>query len=129
MNNGSSHPPGVAHLTRKLLSTGIGALENRGELLLVELREEEHRVIELIVWAGAVCALGMMFLVVLTGTVIFLFREDLRIYAAGGFCLAYLAGGVFGYLNLRALLEGISTPFRDSIAELKKDREWLESLE
>jgi uncharacterized membrane protein YqjE len=70
----------------------------------------------------------MMFLVVATGTVIFLFPEGARIYAAMGFCVLYLAGAVLTLLNLKALAKGASTPFADSIAEIKKDAEWLESL-
>jgi uncharacterized membrane protein YqjE len=128
MIESAASPPGIFTLLRKLGLTGLSALENRSELLLVELQEEKNRTIELLIWAAAVCFLGMMFVVVLTGTIIFLFPAEWRIYAAGGFCLLYLAGTIFTLLNLKALVKSAAVPFADTIAEVKKDRQWLESL-
>ena len=126
----TGHPaPGVSELIRKLIATGVAAVRNRGELFLVELQEEMTRVMELFIWICALCFLCMMFLVVLTGTVIFLFPEDKRIYAAWGFCGLYLLGAILVWLNLRALLRSEPAPFSDTLAEAKKDSEWLESSE
>ena len=121
-------PPGMMALFRKIALTGLGALHNRGELFLVELQEEKNRVIELVIWAGAVLFLAMMFVVVLTATVILIFPDDQRIYAAGGFALLYLIGALLCFLNLKALIRRVALPFTETIAEVKKDREWLESL-
>jgi uncharacterized membrane protein YqjE len=128
MAEGGANPPSLPELGRKLLLTGFSALHNRGELLQVELQEEKNRVIELFIWAGAVCILGMMFLLVLTATIVLLFREDLRVYAAGGFSLLYLTGAVLALLNLKAHVKNAALPLADTMAEVKKDREWLESL-
>ena len=128
MTGTDPNPPTLLNLTRKAVLTGLAALQNRGELLLVELQEEKYQLIELFIWVAAVCFLGMMFIIVLTGTVILLFPEGQRVYAAGGFCLLYLLGAVLALLNLKALVKQVSLPFSDSIAEVKKDREWLESL-
>jgi len=121
--------PGVPELLRKLVATGVAALRNRGELFLVELEEEKIRVIELCIWVCALCFLAMMFLVVLTGTVIFLFPAEKRIYVAAGFCGFYLLGTILAWLNLRALWKHSPVPFSDTLAEAKKDSEWLESSE
>ena len=122
------NPLTLFSLTRKAVLTGLAALQNRGELFLVELQEEKNRVIELFIWIVAVCFLGMMFAIVLTATVILLCPEGQRVYVAGGFCLLYLLGAILALLNLKAQVKGLSTPFSDSMAEVKKDREWLESL-
>lgn len=106
----------------------VSALQNRAELLAVELREENLRVVELFIWGLAACFLGMMFLIVGTFAVIWVFPEDKRIYAALGFCVIYLVAAVLAVLNLRALAKSASTPFSDSVDEIKKDVEWLESL-
>lgn len=108
--------------------TGASALQNRGELFLVELQEEKNRVIELFIWAAAICFFGVMFIVVLTATIIFLVPEDQRVYAAGGFAVFYLVCSILALLNLKALVKSASLPFADTISEVKKDREWLESL-
>ncbi|MDB6125887.1 MAG: hypothetical protein JWQ71_4880 [Pedosphaera sp.] len=128
MIESASNPPSIFNLLRKVGLTGLSALQNRGELLLVELQEEKNRTIELLIWAAAVCFLGIMFLVVFTGTIIFLFPQEWRIYAAGGFSLLYLAGTILTLLNLKALVKNAAVPFEESIAEVKKDRQWLESL-
>lgn len=124
----NSKPPGMFHLLRKVMGTGWDAIQNRGELFLVELQEEKNRAIELFIWAGAVCFLAVMFLVVLTATIILIFPDDLRVYAAGGFSVLYLAGAILALLNLKALVRTAALPFSETIAEVRKDREWLDSL-
>jgi uncharacterized membrane protein YqjE len=128
MRNSNSSSPGLPGLLRKALLTASGALQNRGELFLVELQEEKNQVIELFIWSVAACFLGLMFLLVLTATIIFLFPRDLRFYAAVGFCVLYMLGAVLALLNLKALVRNATLPFSDTIAEARKDREWLESL-
>jgi uncharacterized membrane protein YqjE len=121
-------PPGILNLLRKVALTGWGALHNRSELFLVELQEEKNRVIELFIWAAAVCFLGIMFVGVLTATIILVFPDELRVYAAGGFALLYLIGAFLSLLNLKALVKHAALPFADTIAEVNRDREWLDSL-
>ncbi|MDB6065727.1 MAG: hypothetical protein JWR26_1935 [Pedosphaera sp.] len=128
MTGAETNPPGLFSLLRKLAMTGASALQNRGELFLVELQEEKNRVIELFIWAAAICFFGVMFIVVLTATIIFLVPEDQRVYAAGGFAVFYLVCSILALLNLKALVKSASLPFADTISEVKKDREWLESL-
>ena len=124
----NSNPPGIFRLLRKVMRTGWDTIQNRSELFLVELQEEKNRAIELFIWAGAVCFLGVMFMVVLTATVILIFPDHLRVYAAGGFCVLYLAGAILALLNLKALVQNAALPFSDTVAEVRKDREWLDSL-
>jgi uncharacterized membrane protein YqjE len=128
MDEGNPHPPGLPGLLRKAALTALAAFEIRGEIFLVELEQEKSRLMESLIWGAAVCFFGMMFVVVLTGTVIFLFPEDCRIYAAAGFCLLYLLGAVLAWLNLKAFAKGSTRPFSGTVEELKKDRQWLESL-
>jgi uncharacterized membrane protein YqjE len=128
MTDGNSKPPGIGELARKLVLTGFGALQNRSELLQLELQEEKNRVVELFIWAGAVCILGMLFLLVLTATIILCASPEYRLWVAIAFCLIYLAGAVLAFLNLKALIKNASLPLAETMAEVKKDREWLESL-
>jgi uncharacterized membrane protein YqjE len=128
MTNGDSNPPGLLNLARKAAQTGLDALHNRGELFLVELQEEKNRVVELMIWIAIVCFLGIMFVGVLTATVILLFPTEQRLYASAGFCVLYLTGAILALLNLRAMVMKASLPFSDTINEVKKDREWLDSL-
>jgi uncharacterized membrane protein YqjE len=127
-NGNPPTPPGLVQLIRRMGITVFSSLQNRAELLAVELREENLRVVEMFIWGLAACFLGLMFLVVATFTIIVLFEPEHRIYVCLAFCVLYLAGAVLALLNLKSLAKSASTPFSDSIEEIKNDAEWLESL-
>ena len=118
---------GITALGRQMLATVLSMLHTRGELFLTELEEEKTRVVELLIWAMAAGFLGMMFLALFTAVIIFIFPDDLRIYAAGVFCVLYLAGAVFALLNLKALIKNGPPPFVETVNEIKKDRACIES--
>lgn len=128
MDAAQTHPPSFLTLLRKAAKTTFGALHNRGELFLVELQEEKNKIIELFIWVGAVVFCALMFMVVLTATIILIVPEESRVYAAGGFAAFYLIAAVLGLLNLKALVKSAALPFSSTIDEVRKDREWLDSL-
>jgi uncharacterized membrane protein YqjE len=122
----NNHFPGFIAQFRKIGRTALGALQNRGELLAVELREENSRITEILVWAIATAILAMAGVLLLTVTIILLFPADLRIYAFGGFTALYLIGAVVALFNVKALLK--HEPFAESISQVRKDSLWLDSL-
>lgn len=113
-------------LVRRTLATGIGALQNRGELFMLELQEEKSRLINLVVLGIGALFLAMMTLLLITGTVIMLVPEEYRIYAVGGFAALYLAGTLVAVFSIKAMLKKI--PFGDTLAEFKKDSELMEAF-
>ena len=68
----------------------------------------------------------LLFLVTFTATIIFLFPPEYRIYALGGFTVLYLIGTIGGALSLKAILK--HKPFAETIRQVKKDAEWIESF-
>ena len=118
-------PPSVSEIVGKLVRTGLGALQNRGELFSVEWQEEKVRLIEAVI-RGLVCAFfAMLGVGMLTAFIIFLFPENLRIYALAGFALLYLACAIVAWGSIKGLLK--HEPFSESIAQLRKDAACLES--
>ena len=117
--------PGAGTLTRRILASGLGALKNRGELLQVEWQQEKARLTELLVLSVALLFLGIMAMMLLTATIIFLFPEDVRKYIALGFTVLYLGGAVWAVMTIRSLVK--KEPFSETIEQVKKDRECLES--
>lgn len=118
--------PTLGRLARRTASTIIGALQNRAELFAVEFEEENDRVLKMVLFGvGALFFLGMGVLL-LTGTIIFLVPEQYRVYAAGGFTLLYLGGGTVAALTVKGLVK--KTPFTESLKQLKKDAEILDSF-
>jgi len=126
MNRVEQHSPGLFDSARRLLDHAFGAFQNRVELLAVEFKEEKTNVVELFICVAATLFFAMMTVIVLTATVILLFREEWRIYAAGGFCLVYFIGAISSFLWLKSRLKQGGLPFSESLNELKKDREWLQ---
>src|ERR1051325_9641838 len=126
MTDHNNDSPGPGAMFRKIAQTGLGLLHNRGELLVVEFQQEKERAVELLVWIIALVFLAIMAAVLLTGTIIFLFPEEYRIYAVGGFTLLYLIGAIRTGFMIRSLLK--RAPFSETVSQIQKDREWLESF-
>jgi uncharacterized membrane protein YqjE len=126
MGGDNHHPSTFSGMLRQIAATGLGALHNRGELLAVEWQEERGRRTEFLFAAFGCMFLAGLALVILTGIVVFLFPVEWRLYVAGGFVLLYGVGAVWCAFRLKSVLE--QAPFSESLNQLKKDREWLETL-
>ena len=119
--------PTLTNLLGKTARTGLGLLHNRGELLLLELQEEKSRAIGLVVWGFSAVILLNLTLLLLSGLIIFLVPEQSRVYAAAGLTVLYLAGTLFSVLRIKSLLK--QAVFGETLAQFRKDREWLENFE
>lgn len=101
-------------------------MQNRGELLLLELEEEKQRLIATAVWTATLLFLAFMGVMLLTAFIIFLFPEAYRLWAALGFSVLYLGGAAVSLFIIKSLLKHV--PFAETIEQVRKDGEWLESL-
>src|SRR5438874_8079524 len=115
----NGHEPGLGRLVQRLTTTTVGALHNRFELLIVELEEEKGRLLKAVLIGVGLLFLVLMFLVTFTATIVFLFPDEYRIYALGGFTFLYLVGLVVAGLTLKGLLK--HKPFAETIRQVKKD--------
>jgi uncharacterized membrane protein YqjE len=126
MSESNNHSSGLATHVGRFVRTGVGALRNRIELLVVEWQEERLRMTHILAWSIALVFAGVLAMLLFTATAIFVFREDLRIYVTAGFAILYAIGAILAWLGLRNLLKRES--FAESIDQVQKDRAWLESL-
>jgi len=118
--------PTLGRLARRTLATFVGAVENRAELFTVEFEEENDRLLKMVIYAMSAVFLGMMGLLLVTGTIIFLVAEPYRVYAAIVFSVLYLGGAVAAVLTVKSLLK--KAPFTESLNQLKKDSELLDAF-
>jgi uncharacterized membrane protein YqjE len=120
-------PPrrGVFESLRRLCDAALALVQNRVELISVEIQEEQQRLVRLLVLAAAVVFLANTAVIALTVAAVFLASEQSRVPVLIGLSVFYLlvAGGAF--LLLRKQLRSTPPPFHTTISELKKDREWL----
>ncbi len=122
-----SSGPTLTGLLGKTARTGFGLLHNRSELFLVELQEEKARAIGLVVWGLGALILGNLTLLLLSGLIIFLVPAEHRVYAAGGLTFLYFLGTVLAALRIKSLLK--RAMFGETLAQFRRDREWLENFE
>ena len=122
-------PParGLLGSLRRLTDTALALARNRVELFALELEEEKCRVMELVLWMSAVVAFGLMALTMVTLTVVILFWDRGRTAALIGLTLFHVAAAIVAYRSLARRLRSATPAFSETVRELKKDEEWLES--
>jgi len=126
MDDQEEIPSGLPDTLRRLGSAILAMLQNRLELLVVELHEDRIRLIETLLLVVAVVALGLFTLILAAAAVIVLVWNTLHV--AGLFIVSgvgLVATLLVGWrLNVRLknwpLLPG-------TLEQLKKDRECLEN--
>lgn len=118
-------PPGMLSSLRRLLQTVVAIAGNRAELFAVEVREESARWLTAFLLVAALVALGTLTLALLTLTIVVLCWPDHRMAALVGLSVVYLLATVIVAARLRWCLHHWPT-FSATVAELKKDKSWLE---
>jgi uncharacterized membrane protein YqjE len=121
-----SPSPTIGSLVNGFVRAGLGALRTRGELFSVEWQEEKARLARLMVWTFALGFLVVMTALMLTTTILLLVPGQYRVYAAAGFTVLYGIGALTGWARLKKSLE--HEPFSESLSQIKKDKEWLDSV-
>ena len=125
MNEGETDRHGLFDTLRRLGSTVLAILQNRLELLAVELQEERIRLFDALLLAAVVVVLGCFTLTTAAVAVLIVVWNEygmngLLAVSGVGFIATLLA-----YWRLRVRLK--NWPLLSStLAELKKDRECLE---
>jgi len=116
---------GLGGSLRRLGDSLVALLQTRMEILSLEWVEERGNLARLVlaVLAIVVClqlavAVGLMFLLLVIG-------EEHRVAVLGVAALVLLLAAAGGALGLRAWLRRRPPMFGTTIAELRKDREWI----
>jgi uncharacterized membrane protein YqjE len=115
--------PGLFKSLRRLATTLVAVFQNRVELFAVEMHEERHRLVEVLVLAGGALVLATLAVLVFSAVLICLFAEPYRIYAALGVGVLYVLGAVGLAVRLKERLR--TEPFTETLNQIKKDCECL----
>lgn len=121
------HPRGLFSSLRGLLATATQTLQTRLQLFVVELQEEQARILGLLVYGAAaviLLAFGIIFLAVFVTVLLW---DSNRLLALGICTALFLAGGGLSLAMAVRLARAESRLFAASLAELAKDRADLES--
>jgi uncharacterized membrane protein YqjE len=126
MGDQATDRPGLLRNLRRLATTALAILQNRLELLLVEFKEERLRLFNALLLAAAVAALGCLTLTTAMVTLLVVVWVKYRLAGLAAMSCLFLVATLLAYWRLRVHLKNW-TPFSVTLAELKKDRECLES--
>jgi len=118
---------GLGASLRGLVAAFFALLHTRIELLAVELKRERVRVTRLLLFGGVALFFFILGAITLTIFVIAIFWDTHRVLAAGLLTLLYLGIAVAVALYAKREAARSLRPFSASLAQLKKDREQLQS--
>jgi uncharacterized membrane protein YqjE len=118
---------GILGSVRVLADNLLSSVQDRLELVSVELQEEKQRLIQVFIWVSAAIFTAMMAIAFASFTVVFLFWESARVAALVGVTLIYTAGAVAIVLTFRRVLARQPRPFAASLQELKNDRACIQT--
>ena len=126
MDDQEAIPPGLPETLRRLGAAILALLQNRLELLVVELHEDRIRLFEALLMLIALVALGIFTLMLATAGVVVLIWHQFGVPGLFILCgISLIATVLVGWrlqlrLNNWPLLSG-------TMEQLKKDRECLEN--
>jgi uncharacterized membrane protein YqjE len=110
----------------RLLDGLFGSVEDRLELLSIEVREEKLRLTRLLVWLFALFFAGSLAVAFASVAVIIaVWNTPARIPVAVGIASVYLALAAVAAVKLRTALKNGRRPFAASLEELRNDRRCL----
>lgn len=118
---------GIVASVRRMIETVLRSVQNRVELFALELQEEKAWLISTLLWAAAAVFFGGLAIIFVVGTIVYLSPENARPWVLGGFALLFVYLAVNSILGLRRSMENKKPPLSDTIGELKKDIEWIQS--
>ena len=122
METGPSAPPGILGSLRTLADGLFATLEDRLELVSVELQEEKFRLIQLFVWISAAVFAGVLAITFASLTLVYFFWESARLAVLGGLAVFYTVAAVALIIAVRRLIARQPTPFSASRQEIGSDR-------
>jgi uncharacterized membrane protein YqjE len=121
MDENATARSGLLETLHRLGATVLAILQNRLELLAVELQEERLRLFNALLLAAAIVALGFLTLVLAAFALAVVAWTEYGVLGLAGLCGLSLIGTFLAYWRLRIGLR--NWPFLpNTLAELRKDR-------
>ena len=116
---------GIFASPRRLAGAFLSTLQNRFELLALDLQEEKYRLIKALIWVALTVVLCLVAFLLTLFTIVFLSPERARPYVLLGLCFVFVGLAIGAVAGLRRQWKEKPTPLSDTISELKKDAAWL----
>lgn len=115
-------PTGFIGSFRALGEGLLSSVQDRLELLSVELHEEKFRLIQIFIWISAAVFTGMMAITFASLTIVYFFWETARLAALGGLTVLYAVIWAVIVVAFRRYLARQPKPFMATLGEISADR-------
>lgn len=125
MDTSTPSSPGFIKSLAGLGDNLLGAFQERIELVSLEVAEEKHRLVRLLIGVSAAVFAAVMAMSFVTLTVVYLLWDTARLAALGGFALLYAGALVWIVIAVRRMLSREPKPFEATIESLTEDRECI----
>lgn len=125
MDDQAPKPTGWLSALQRLIDSALGLVENRLAIFAVELQEEKYRLSDLLVWLGVALLLTGLALEMVVITLAVVAWQAAEVWGLLLLTLLLAALAAAGFWWVRRKLKSRATPFAATLAEFKKDREWL----
>ena len=113
---------GILGSLRNLGDGFLSCVQDRLELIAVEIQEEKLRLIQTFIWISAAVFSGMMAIAFASLTLVYLFRDGARLAALAGLAVVYASAMVGIILAFRRFLARQARPFSGTRQEIREDR-------
>ena len=127
MSENTQTPEGIFASVRRMVETTLSTVQNRVELFALELQEEKCWLISALLWTAAAVFFGGLAIVFVVGAMIYFSPDIARPWVVGGFALLFVYLAINAVVGLRRSMQSKKPPLSDTIGELKKDIEWIQS--
>jgi uncharacterized membrane protein YqjE len=127
MDGPNDSSDGLLNTLRRMADNVLGLAQDRVELLSLELHEEKYRLLELVGRTFLAVSLGLMALILVSFTIVVLFWDSARVTVLVLMSVLYIGATAWAYWKLRTRVRVGRRPLADSLNELKKDRECLQT--
>lgn len=120
---------GPVDLARRVLARSLQLCTTRLELVAVELQEERQHAFRALALLGGGAVLLIIGLTVLLVAGMLALPPEWRPWGGAAAGLVLMAVGMVLLTRCRKLIRDRTPPFAATLAELKRDREWIRSLQ
>lgn len=107
---------------RSLGDNLLASVQDRLELLSIDLQEEKFRLIQTFVWIGAALFTGMMTVMFASLALVYAFWESARLAVLGGLTAFYAISLVLVIVAFRRFVARQPRPFAATLQEINEDR-------
>lgn len=122
MRSSDPAPPDLLGSFRALGEGLLATVQDRVELVSLELQEEKFRLVQTFIWISAAMFAGVMALTFTSLALVYLFWESARLVVLGGLALFYGGASLAIIIAFRRYLARQPRPFANTIEELNEDR-------